>query len=85
MACATTVGLVYHVHMAIARLTGGPLDGQLIPMDDADETQLILPYTEGQLIYRRVGDAENTGDSDGATQIAFAYDESTEPIDPADD
>ncbi|MGF3054683.1 response regulator [Microbacterium sp. YY-03] len=71
--------------MAIARLTGGPLDGQLIPLDDADETQLILPYTEGQLIYRRVGAAENTGERDGATQVAFAYDESTEPIDPADD
>lgn len=71
--------------MAIARLIGGPLDGQLIPLDEADQEQLILPYTEGQIVYNRAGTPENTGESDGATQIEFRYEEATEPIDPADD
>lgn len=71
--------------MAIAQLSGGPLDGQQLPLDDADQEELILPYTEGQIVYRRVGQPENTGDSDGVTQIEFRFTEETEPIDPADD
>lgn len=71
--------------MAIARLAGGPLDGQLIPLEDETQDQLIMPYTEGQIVYNRVGQPENTGPSDGPTQIEFRYDESTEPIDPSED
>lgn len=71
--------------MAIARLTGGPLDGQMLPLDDEAQTELILPYTEGQIVYRRAGAPENTGASDGATAIEFAFTSETEPIDPSDD
>ncbi|WP_040164110.1 hypothetical protein [Microbacterium gorillae] len=71
--------------MAIARLTGGPLDGQNLPLEDDAQDELILPYTEGQIVYRRVGALENTGSDDGATTAEFQYTEATEPIDPADD
>lgn len=71
--------------MAIAILSGGPLDGQQIPLDDAAQDELILPYTEGQIVYRRVGSPTNTGPHDGATEVEFRFTEETEPIDPADD
>lgn len=71
--------------MAIALLSGGPLDGQLIPLDTADQDELILPYTEGQIVYRRAGDPTNTGEHDGATRVEFHFVEETEPIDPSDD
>ena len=66
--------------MAIARLSGGPLDGQVIPLDDENDDSLILPYSEGQLVYRREGGLENTGDDDGPTQATFTYVEETEEI-----
>lgn len=66
--------------MAIARLTGGPLDGQVIPLENESDDTLIMPYSEGQLVYRRDGGLENTGDSDGPTQAVFAYIEETEEI-----
>ncbi|MFJ4038000.1 response regulator [Microbacterium sp. NPDC090007] len=68
--------------MAIARLTGGPLDGQVIPLENDSDDTLIMPYSEGQLVYRRQGEATHTGDSDGPTQSVFAYDEETEDIHP---
>lgn len=71
--------------MAIARLTGGPLDGQVIPLEDDTDDSLIMPYGEGQLVYRREGEAENTGDDDGPTQVAFVYAEETEDINPNED
>ncbi|MDR2293743.1 MAG: response regulator [Microbacterium sp.] len=71
--------------MAIARLSGGPLDGQLLPLDDADQDELILPYSEGQVVYRRAGALENTGAADGATTAEFHFVEDTEPINPSDD
>ncbi|WP_125132344.1 response regulator [Microbacterium sp. 10M-3C3] len=71
--------------MAIARLTGGPLDGQVIPLEDDTDDSLIVPYGEGQLVYRRSGDAENTGDDDGPTQVTFVFGEETEDINPNED
>ncbi len=71
--------------MAIARLTGGPLDGQVIPLDDDTDDALIVPYGEGQLVYRRQGEAEHTGEQDGPTQVTFAYTEETEDINPNED
>ncbi|MGW9628966.1 response regulator [Microbacterium sp.] len=71
--------------MAIARLHGGPLDGQIIPLDDADQDSLILPYSETQLIYRREGDASNTGEHDGPTETGFWFVESGDDISPGDD
>lgn len=66
--------------MAIARLSGGPLDGQVIPLDDIVGEEYIASYNEGQIIYRRVGEDANTGESDGPTEANFAFVESTEPL-----
>ena len=55
------VGPVYAGAMAIARLTGGPLDGQVIPLENESDDSLILPYSEGQLVYRREGGLEQDG------------------------
>ena len=70
--------------MALARLHGGPLDGQIIPLGDADD-KLIVPYSETQVVYNRRGDEQNTGDADGPTEIDYWYDESLEDINPSDD
>ncbi|WP_396657897.1 response regulator [Microbacterium sp.] len=71
--------------MAIARLHGGPLDGQLLPLEQADLEQLIAPYGEGQIVYKRGGDLQNTGDHDGPTTADFWYLGSTEDINPDPD
>lgn len=71
--------------MALARLTGGPLDGQVIPLGDGVDDSVIVPYGEGQLIYRRVGEREHTGDGDGPSQAVFSYVGATEDIDPDPD
>ncbi len=71
--------------MAIARLRGGPLDGQIIPLDPAVTDSYIVPYGEGQLVYRRQGADAHTGDSDGPTETLFVYIEATEDIDPDHD
>lgn len=70
--------------MALARLHGGPLDGQIIPLGDADD-KLIVPYSETQVVYNRRGDEQNTGDTDGPTEIDYWFDESLEDISPSDD
>ncbi|MFG6446029.1 response regulator [Microbacterium sp. P06] len=71
--------------MALARLTGGPLDGQVIPLEDDVDDSMIVPYGEGQLVYRRSGDLANTGESDGPTEAVFTYDEATQDINPNED
>lgn len=72
--------------MAIARLSGGPLDGQVIPLpEETDDESMVLPYGEGQLIYRREGGPTHTGADDGPTEWRYAYVEATEPIDPDPD
>ncbi|OCG76532.1 response regulator [Microbacterium sediminis] len=71
--------------MAIARLHGGPLDGQVLPLDSPDLDQLIMPYAEGQLVYRREGAAENTGDDDGPTSFDFHFDGEVGDINSTDD
>lgn len=70
--------------MAIARLHGGPLDGQIIPIEDADD-KLIVPYSETQVVYNRRGDAQNTGVSDGPTEIDYWFDEALEDLTLSDD
>lgn len=71
--------------MAIARLSGGPLDGQILPLDPAVDDALIVPYGEGQLVYHRKGTDANTGSHDGPTEALFVYIEATEDIDPNHD
>jgi len=62
----------------LARLSGGPLDAQIIPLTvtglDAVGDELVLPWEQGQLVYRRSGDAENTGPHDGPTTVPFRFD-----------
>ena len=70
--------------MALARLHGGPLDGQIIPLGDADD-KLIVPYSETQVVYERRGEPQHTGSDDGPTEVDYWYDESLEDINPADD
>jgi hypothetical protein len=71
--------------MAIARLHGGPLDGQVIPLDDDAQDRLILPYSETQIVYERDGDLDNTGQADGPTSALFRYVEAQDDIDPDPD
>ncbi|SDQ19351.1 response regulator [Microbacterium sp. cf332] len=71
--------------MAIARLHGGPLDGQALPVDDDASDRLILPYSETQIVYERAGEAEDTGEADGPTSSDFHYVESEGDIDPSAD
>ncbi len=71
--------------MAIARLHGGPLDGQIIPLDPTITDSYIVPYGEGQLVYHRQGDVVNTGPDDGPTEARFVFIEATEDIDPDPD
>ena len=71
--------------MAIARLHGGPLDGQLLPLEDPELDKLIVPYSETQVVYERKGAAENTGEHDGPTEAEFWFVESDGEIDPYSD
>ena len=71
--------------MAIARLHGGPLDGQVLPLESPELDSIIVPYGEGQLVYRREGGLENTGADDGPTEAEFHYAEATEDINPNPD
>ena len=62
----------------LGRLSGGPLDARIIPLDaptlDAVDDELVLPWEQGQLIYRRAGEAENTGPHDGPTTVPYRFD-----------
>ena len=71
--------------MAIARLHGGPLDGQLLPLERPDLDSLIVPYGEGQIVYRRQGDLARTGTSDGPSEAEFWFIEATDEIGPSND
>jgi hypothetical protein len=76
---------VYAGDMAIARLHGGPLDGQLLPLEDPQLDRLIVPYSETQVVYERKGAPENTGDGDGPTEAEFWFIEAEDDIDPYSD
>jgi len=71
--------------MAIARLRGGPLDGQILPLSDTKQDKLIVPYGATQIIYERKGEPANTGPSDGPTEIAYWFTDSSDDIVPSDD
>ncbi len=76
----------YGEHMAIARLHDGPLDGQILPLEDLEQDRLIAPYGATQVIYRRgAAEASNTGASDGPTEVGFWFVESSDDISPSDD
>ena len=62
----------------LGQLTGGPLDGQIVPLDaetlETVDDELVLQWEQGQLIYKRAGDAENTGPHDGPTTVPYRFD-----------
>lgn len=70
--------------MSIARLLHGPLDGQVVPLDAVVDDAYIVPYGEGQLVYRRVEGNANPA-ADGPVEETFVYVEATEDIAPGDD
>lgn len=80
-----TESRVYAGPMAIARLHGGPLDGQLLPLEDPQLDRLIVPYSETQVVYERKGSPEKTGEGDGPTEAEFWFVESQDDIDPYSD
>ena len=67
--------------MTIARLSGGPLDGQVIPLDETVDDAYIASFGGGEIVYRRVGGGTPTGPAAGPPAARFAYVESTEPLD----
>jgi hypothetical protein len=71
--------------MAIARMHGGPLDGQILPLDDIEKESMIVPYGATQVIYRRVGEPINTGPNDGPTEVKFWFADASDDIVPSDD
>lgn len=71
--------------MALARLHGGPLDGQILPLDDTDQESLIVPYGATQVSYKRGTAPERTGEHDGPTEVGFWFLESSDDIVPSDD
>lgn len=70
--------------MALVRLHGGPLDGQILSIAEPDD-KLIVPYSETQVVYNRRGEPKNTGPSDGPTEIDYWYDEALEDLTLSDD
>ncbi|HTN59431.1 MAG TPA: response regulator [Protaetiibacter sp.] len=62
----------------LGRLAGGPLDARIIPLEATDldtvDDELVLPWEQGQLIYRRSGEAENVGPHDGPTTVPYRFD-----------
>ena len=60
---------------ALAHLSGGPLDDQTIPLDDGAPEELVLPYSEGQVVYRFVS---ATDGSDGPATATYRFNEVSE-------
>ncbi|TAJ49195.1 MAG: response regulator [Herbiconiux sp.] len=60
---------------ALAHLSGGPLDDQTIPLDDGAPDELVLPYSEGQLVYKLV---TSTDDSEGPATAEYRFNEVSE-------
>jgi hypothetical protein len=62
----------------LGRLSGGPLDGQILPLQADDlaqvEEELVLPWDTGHVVYRKAGAAENTGEHDGPTTVPYRFD-----------
>ena len=69
--------------MALARLHGGPLDGQILPLGAADD-EIAVPYSETLLVYNRRGEPTHTGEHDGPTEFEYWYQGSQDDINPAD-
>jgi hypothetical protein len=59
----------------LGRLSGGPLDGQIVPLGtDTPDEEITVPWDTGHLVYRRAGEPENTGEHDGPTTVPYRFD-----------
>ncbi|MFB2555551.1 response regulator [Herbiconiux liangxiaofengii] len=67
---------------ALAHLTGGPLDGQTIPLDDGAPEELVLPYSDGQLVYALIPDA--SADPEGPATAQYRFNEVSEILNQGD-
>ncbi|GAA3939786.1 response regulator [Pseudoclavibacter caeni] len=65
-------------HATIGRFVGGPLNGQLLPLGPDDGQEIIRAYGDGQVVYRQVGQLENTGPDDGAPTATYRFVETTD-------
>ena len=73
------------VGMALARLRGGPLDGQILPLDDTEQEELIVPYGTTQVISQRRGEPPGTGQGDGPPEVQLWFADASDDIVPSDD
>ena len=71
--------------MALARLHGGPLDGQIIPLDDDADDKLIVPYSETQVVYNRGGEPQFSVEGAAPTEIDYWFEEALEDLTLEDD
>ncbi len=62
---------------ALAHLSGGPLDDQTLPLDDGAPEELVLPYSEGQLVYKLVP-ADEGAESEGPATAQYRFTEVSE-------
>jgi len=56
---------------ALAHLSGGPLDDQIIPLEDGAPDELVLPYSEGQLVYKLVPAAADVSEGPATAEYRF--------------
>lgn len=57
----------------IGKFIGGPLDGQVLPLEPGSGKELVFPYDAAQIIYRQVGEVTNTGPDDGAATATYRF------------
>lgn len=62
---------------ALAHLSGGPLDDQTIPLDDGAPDELVLPYSEGQLVYTLVPATDDAA-AEGPATAQYRFNEVSE-------
>lgn len=58
----------------LAHLTGGPLDAQTIPLEEGAPEELVLPYSEGQVVYH----LQSVTEGDGPATANYSFDEATQ-------
>ena len=64
----------------VGKFIGGPLDGQVLPLEPGSGAELVFPYGAAQIIYRQVGEIANTGPDDGAPTATYRFVRSTDDL-----
>ena len=63
---------------ALAHLTGGPLNDQTIPLEDGAPEELVLPYSDGQIVYALVPAEAGDEQADGPATAQYRFTEVSE-------